>query len=86
MSFQKGPIALFRLSQLSIKTRIETNRIRTTPDDLPCLSQLSIKTRIETDLRDYPRDLRSSCLSQLSIKTRIETEKQSQKNPNTQYV
>ncbi len=36
------------LSQLSIKTRIETRKIQLIPDCGNCLSQLSIKTRIET--------------------------------------
>ncbi len=62
-----------RLSQLSIKTRIETQSLRLLCSELEDrLSQLSIKTRIET----FPfrfisfQHLR---LSQLSIKTRIET-------------
>ncbi len=36
------------LSQLSIKTRIETVSLLYATDKTPCLSQLSIKTRIET--------------------------------------
>ncbi len=36
------------LSQLSIKTRIETSRRRQLPGLRQSLSQLSIKTRIET--------------------------------------
>ncbi len=60
------------LSQLSIKTRIETSLHPAGCWERPSLSQLSIKTRIETHKRVYPRFHQAS-LSQLSIKTRIET-------------
>ncbi len=60
------------LSQLSIKTRIETGFRAMTLLIIVSLSQLSIKTRIETqDCHVYSRVV--GCLSQLSIKTRIET-------------
>ncbi len=60
------------LSQLSIKTRIETT-YRHLQCFFPfCLSQLSIKTRIET-AQDWQNHQLLACLSQLSIKTRIET-------------
>ncbi len=51
------PFGIFRLSQLSIKTRIETKLppAQSGPG-CDCLSQLSIKTRIETPCRnDYRR-------------------------------
>ncbi len=68
------------LSQLSIKTRIETRRPRNPRQKTEGLSQLSIKTRIETHpgfAVPYPTCF---CLSQLSIKTRIETPFQSPPN------
>ncbi len=64
---------LWSLSQLSIKTRIETRMPENhymIPRD--SLSQLSIKTRIETKLKSK-QWWNEVCLSQLSIKTRIET-------------
>ncbi len=61
------------LSQLSIKTRIETYKYVFFRSLISCLSQLSIKTRIETT-QAYTSYFRFFiCLSQLSIKTRIET-------------
>ncbi len=61
------------LSQLSIKTRIETYRNAYDTQITQSLSQLSIKTRIETGFFLLaPGSCRGS-LSQLSIKTRIET-------------
>ena len=61
------------LSQLSIKTRIETDS-GPVKGFLPIfrLSQLSIKTRIETPSETF-QSLQGYGLSQLSIKTRIET-------------
>ena len=61
------------LSQLSIKTRIETLSCRSEGTAVSArLSQLSIKTRIETfPLLHLPQP--AFRLSQLSIKTRIET-------------
>ncbi len=61
------------LSQLSIKTRIETQVPTPSTPTSPCLSQLSIKTRIETPCKFPSSHLLLSSLSQLSIKTRIET-------------
>ncbi len=61
-----------RLSQLSIKTRIETGCRRCRQLSLCCLSQLSIKTRIETSAAVI-KGVFLRGLSQLSIKTRIET-------------
>ena len=64
------------LSQLSIKTRIETAQWgRPGFRRHKCLSQLSIKTRIETQYLGGCR-LMGTSLSQLSIKTRIETRAQ----------
>ncbi len=62
------------MSQLSIKTRIETPEFSLAEIRyLQSLSQLSIKTRIET--KSLPCDPESAeGLSQLSIKTRIETD------------
>ncbi len=42
------------LSQLSIKTRIETRQAQRGSSASPRLSQLSIKTRIETPCSDRP--------------------------------
>ncbi len=69
---QRIIIFFARLSQLSIKTRIETDYSLHTLLVKFCLSQLSIKTRIETKISEgyTSSTLR---LSQLSIKTRIET-------------
>ena len=67
------PNVVESLSQLSIKTRIETGFGKQTETDPERLSQLSIKTRIETaDEPDTDETIRIG-LSQLSIKTRIET-------------
>ncbi len=64
---------MFRLSQLSIKTRIETPaRQADAGYSGEGLSQLSIKTRIETNTGHTQQNI-PVCLSQLSIKTRIET-------------
>ncbi len=60
------------LSQLSIKTRIETLLIASEASHFSRLSQLSIKTRIETTYMAIRTGLLPR-LSQLSIKTRIET-------------
>ncbi len=60
------------MSQLSIKTRIETGGPADLPESFPGLSQLSIKTRIETTPPDDDSEDNEG-LSQLSIKTRIET-------------
>ncbi len=52
------------LSQLSIKTRIETEWILVEKILLVCLSQLSIKTRIETgseiDYKEYNPEFESA--------------------------
>ncbi len=65
-------LSIICLSQLSIKTRIETYFNFSPISHIPSLSQLSIKTRIETFRRPiFQRH--SESLSQLSIKTRIET-------------
>ncbi len=45
---QMLPLLPYRLSQLSIKTRIETYFTPVSDKAILCLSQLSIKTRIET--------------------------------------
>ncbi len=64
---------MIRLSQLSIKTRIETTSSVRCQLPRSGLSQLSIKTRIETFVLPSILVFRRWCLSQLSIKTRIET-------------
>ncbi len=64
----------FCLSQLSIKTRIETIMCAGLRDQTWSLSQLSIKTRIETTEREKSCSAPVNSLSQLSIKTRIETD------------
>ncbi len=64
------------LSQLSIKTRIETRQKWEAISGFFSLSQLSIKTRIETFSLPMIHKEHHRGLSQLSIKTRIETRKQ----------
>ena len=71
------PALVTSLSQLSIKTRIETQAVLGRPGkERSSLSQLSIKTRIETQGAKHESKSWNS-LSQLSIKTRIETMKYS---------
>ena len=64
-----------RLSEDSIKTRIEARCPISPTHPLSCLSEDSIKTRIEADRND-PLCHNLGSLSEDSIKTRIEAHKE----------